>query len=126
MKSGYVLKEGKRPGTVDPKTKRRAREVSPNSPQPGGTYDGTFNEDFKHDPKAGDLDECNGRFGVTPEFPNGIYHYYVTEQFPFVPRMFKGTPDPSFQKRGPGGRGNHPQGGRGGRQAPPRGGQRFR
>src|SRR5262249_28293836 len=50
----------------------------------------------------GDLDECNGRFGVTPEFPEGIYHYYVTEEFPFVGRMWRGTPDPSFSK-GPGG-----------------------
>lgn len=24
------------------------------------------------------LDICNGRFGKTPEYPNGIYHYYFT------------------------------------------------
>lgn len=26
----------------------------------------------------GDLDECNGRFTVTPEFPNGTYAYFMT------------------------------------------------
>lgn len=25
-----------------------------------------------------DLDECGGHFGVTPEFPEGIYHYHLT------------------------------------------------
>lgn len=50
---------------------------------------------------AGDLDEANGRFGVTPEFPQGTYHYVLTENFPFIPRQFKGTPDSSFFRRGP-------------------------
>lgn len=26
-----------------------------------------------------DLDECSGHFGTTPEFPDGIYHYHLTE-----------------------------------------------
>ncbi len=26
----------------------------------------------------GDLDEHNGRFSSTPEYPNGIYCYYIT------------------------------------------------
>lgn len=25
-----------------------------------------------------DLDECSGHVGVTPEFPEGIYHYHLT------------------------------------------------
>jgi hypothetical protein len=24
-----------------------------------------------------DLDACNGKFGVTPDYPEGVYHYYV-------------------------------------------------
>ena len=24
------------------------------------------------------MDECNGIFGPTPEYPNGIYHYHMT------------------------------------------------
>ncbi len=40
---------------------------------------------------SGDLDECNGRTGVTPEFPNGIYHYYATDTYPFLQRCVKGV-----------------------------------
>ena len=40
---------------------------------------------------TGTLDECNGRFGVTPEFPQGIYHYYTTETYPFVQRCVRGN-----------------------------------
>lgn len=68
---------------------------------PGGTPDGGFTADWTYVAGAGDLDECNGRFGVTPEFPGGIYHYVLTSDFPFVPRCWKGTPDSSFNKRGP-------------------------
>lgn len=89
---------------------------TPRNGGPGGTADGTFVADYEYKAGLGDLDECNGRFGVTPEFPQGIYHYYITEQFPFIPRMWKGTGDESFQKRGP------PPGGGG----PRRGGPGFR
>lgn len=37
---------------------------------------GFFVEDYKFDSKGG-LDIHNGRFSKTPEFPNGIYAYYV-------------------------------------------------
>jgi len=88
---------------------------------PGGTYDGTFVADFEYVAGSGDLDECNGRFGITPEFPKGTYHYFVTREFPFIPRQFRGTPDPSFLRRGgpPRGRGF---GGPGGPGGPPTGG----
>lgn len=90
LTSSYRVKHGARPATAS---------------GPGGTYDGIFVEDYDYVPGSGDLDECSGRFGVTPEFPAGIYHYVLTEDFPFVPRAFRGTPDPSFAKRaGPGGR----------------------
>ena len=39
----------------------------------------------------GDLDRCNGRTGVTPEFPNGIYYYVITSTFPFVHRCLRGS-----------------------------------
>jgi len=68
---------------------------------PGGDHDGTFTADYEFVPGAGDLDECNGRFGVTPEFPAGTYHYLITRDYPFIPRLFRGTPDPSFERRGP-------------------------
>ncbi len=65
---------------------------------PGGHYDGTFIQDYEFIKDSGDLDECNGRTGVTPEYPDGTYYYVVTDAFPFVPRFFRGTPDSSFAK----------------------------
>ncbi len=51
---------------------------------------GTFTQDYEYVAGLGDLDECNGRTGVTPEFPNGIYHYYATDTFPHLQRCVKG------------------------------------
>lgn len=39
---------------------------------------GRYNEDYEWAESVGDLDQYNGRFTVTPEFPNGTYAYYVT------------------------------------------------
>ena len=51
---------------------------------------GAFTQDFEYVEGFGDLDECNGRIGVTPEFPDGIYYYMVTEDFPYFSRCLKG------------------------------------
>ena len=53
---------------------------------------GTIREDYEDAANIDDLDKCNGRMGVTPEFPEGIYHYYATDGFPFLQRCVKGTP----------------------------------
>ena len=37
---------------------------------------GFFVEDYSYT-GSGDLDSHNGRFSITPEFPNGVYAYYV-------------------------------------------------
>lgn len=66
---------------------------------PGGRYDGRFVQDFEYVKGTGDLDEFNGRNGVTPEFPKGTYYYCLTEQYPYIPRSFKGVPDDSFLRR---------------------------
>ena len=52
---------------------------------------GAFTQDYEYVEGFGDLDECNGRLGVTPEFPDGIYHYYITDTFPFGQRCVKGS-----------------------------------
>lgn len=52
---------------------------------------GAFTQDYEYVAGLGDLDECNGRTGVTPEFPNGIYHYVATDTFPHLPRCVKGS-----------------------------------
>ena len=85
LTSSYQLKQGKRPS---------------GSNSPGGAYDGSFTLDYKFVEGSGDLDECGGRYGVTPEFPAGTYYYVLTDDYPFIPRMFRGTPDPSFNIRG--------------------------
>ena len=53
---------------------------------------GTFTEDYEYTFGEGDLDRYNGRFGKTPEFPEGVYAYFTcidaTEQgnpvFPYI------------------------------------------
>ena len=66
---------------------------------PGGAYEGTFVEDYEFAQGLGDLDLCNGREGVTPEYPAGIYCYVLTATFPFIPRCYTGTPDASYTGR---------------------------
>jgi hypothetical protein len=55
LRSSYKMKSGKRP-TGDS--------------GPGGDCDGTFVQDYEFVEGSGDLDECNGREGVTPEYPD--------------------------------------------------------
>jgi hypothetical protein len=111
LRSSYRLKEGRREGRGSPR----------------GEHDGTYTADYEYIEGLGDLDECNGRVGVTPEFPDGTYHYVLTKDYPFIPRLFRGQPDPSFAKRPPGGGpdgadGGPPPGPPGGRPGPPHGG----
>jgi hypothetical protein len=68
---------------------------------------GTFKQDWEYVAGLGDLDECNGRTGVTPEFPNGTYHYYATDTYPFLQRCVKGAVTTT------GGNGGPPPGGMG-------------
>jgi hypothetical protein len=77
LRSSYRLKEGTRPTEND---------------GPGGKYDGTFTRDFEYVEALGNLDECNGRFTITPEFPQGTYAYFLTENWPVVPRKFRAEP----------------------------------
>ena len=113
LKSSYHQKKGKRPEEAN---------------GPGGSYDGRFEEDFEYSKDSGDLDEFNGRQGVTPEFPDGTYYYVISNTYPFLGRSWRGSPDPSFFKarpeggrRGPGGRRpGPPPGGRPPGDRPPR------
>ena len=40
--------------------------------------EGFFVQDYSFSRASGDLDEYNGRFCITPEFPNGTYAYFMT------------------------------------------------
>ena len=44
--------------------------------RPSSFSPGFFVEDYQYT-NSGDLDENNGRFGKTPEFPNGVYAYFA-------------------------------------------------
>ena len=56
--------------------------------RPDGFDSGFFVEDYQYN-NSGDLDEHNGRYGKTKDFPDGIYAYYATidaggiPQFPY-------------------------------------------
>jgi len=48
-------------------------------PAVSSTYPlGRYIEDYAYTAGSGDLDQFNGRFCPTPDFPNGVYAYYVT------------------------------------------------
>jgi len=51
---------------------------------------GAFGSDWSYTEGLGDLDDCNGREGVTPEFPDGIYYYMATDTYPYFGRCLKG------------------------------------
>ena len=87
LSSSYQLRSGERPGDGDS--------------APCGPHTGVYSADYEYVEGLGDLDECNGREGVTPEFPEGTYYYVITNEFPGVPRCFVGTPSNDF-KIGPG------------------------
>jgi hypothetical protein len=55
---------------------------------------GTFTQDWEYVAGLGHLDQCNGRTGVTPEFPAGTYAYYITSTYPYIQRCHKGTVPP--------------------------------
>ena len=76
-RSGFRLKAGSRPTGKG---------------NPGGAYDGTYRDDYEFVDGLGDLDECNGMT------VNGVYGYYMIDEFPYVLSCFRGTPDPSFFK----------------------------
>ena len=85
MKTSYRLK-------LEPNSGRPATSLIPM---------GAFMQDYEYVKGLGDLDECNGRFDVTPEFPNGIYHYYATDGYPYVQRCVNGMPSSDAGRIGP-------------------------
>ena len=58
--------------------------------RPTGFVDGYFIEDYRFD-NSGDLDIHNGRFGKTPEFPNGIYAYFTTVGISTITNRIEGV-----------------------------------
>ncbi|MDA7501782.1 YHYH protein [Chitinophagales bacterium] len=75
IKSGYQLRDMTERTTIN-------GVASDIGPAVGGTYFlGYFREDYEfisHEGEEEFLDEHNGRFAVTPEYPEGTYAYYAT------------------------------------------------
>ena len=72
-KSGWQLKSGIRP-----------------SGGPPGVYDGSYNEDYEYLGGENRLDQCNG--GEM----QGNYAYFITDNYPFVPRCLYGEISSDF------------------------------
>ena len=83
MTPSYRLKSGTRPGD--------------GTTAPCDSYNGVYSNDYEYIANLGTLDEANGRTGVTPEYPSGTYYYVITDDFPSIPRYFKGTPSNDFK-----------------------------
>ena len=77
LRSSYRLRSGRRSGGRQGPVRRRLRRG------------------LRIRPGLGDLDECNGRAGPTPEYPDGTYYYVLTDDFPFVPRSCAAPPTPA-------------------------------
>ena len=104
MRSGWRLKAGERPSGSGP----------------GGRYDGAFVQDWEYRAGAGDLDESNARFSVTPEYPNGTYAYLPHGGISLRPAVLHRHPGPEL-RQGSGNGARHaaprrPDGGQGARR----------
>jgi len=76
--SSYQLKPGDRPDGQG---------------SPGGSFDGTFVADYEYVPGRGDLDECNRMTR------NGVNGYFIINEYPWILKCFRGTPDVTFLRR---------------------------
>ena len=106
---GYAGANG--PGAIKSmRSSFRARSISTRTTRPDGTaltaaqYGpavsaarplGYYIEDFEYVAGRGDLDEHNGRFCVTPEYPLGTYAYFVTINA-FYEGAYPYTPGPTY------------------------------
>lgn len=61
---------------------------------PGGSYDGTYEQDWEYVRGAGNLDECNGAT------VNGEYVYFATDAYPYFQRCHFGEVSDDFVQRG--------------------------
>lgn len=97
---GYTSPSG---GSVREMVSGYTKQISQGRPNPISSSgekiypDGFFVEDYQFN-NSGDLDEHNGRFCVTPEFPNGTYAYFATisNGLPESSGVFQNYKKPSF------------------------------
>lgn len=87
---------------VGPMFTQMVQIAGPGQPQIQAVL-GAYLEDFEYVAGLGDLDQYNGRFCKTPEYPNGIYCYFATideNNKPVYPYLigdyYNGTPQASL------------------------------
>ena len=72
---------------------------------------GAYKEDYEYNAGSGDLDDHNGRWCITPEYPQGTYAYFTTEDtdgysaYPFFigPTYYGVVDQANINTGGPGG-----------------------
>ena len=76
MRSSYRLRAMKQRTSWPDDTRLTPGQSGPDL---GGRYPaGAFAEDYEYAARSGDLDEFNGRFAKTPEYPDGTYAYFLS------------------------------------------------
>jgi hypothetical protein len=76
MKSSYELRKMVNRDTLP---SGHVVPVDSDGPAVSGTYFlGYYTEDYEYVSGLGDLDSHNGRYCITPDYPNGTYAYFVT------------------------------------------------
>jgi hypothetical protein len=103
---GYKIATEKNSGIAEMKSSYRVK-TAPDAGRPDINLFpmGSFTQDWEYVEDSGDLDRCNGRFDITPEFPDGIYHYYITDSYPFIQRCASGKAAAALPGVPPGGAG---------------------
>lgn len=74
LPDGTVLSSSLYGPAIDPS----AINLDPGDQSPVGAPLGAYMEDYEYVPDPGDLDEHNGRFCKTREYPDGTYAYFTT------------------------------------------------
>lgn len=66
------------PSLYGPPIDTNTTSLDPLNNNPVAAPLGAYMEDYEYVPGLGDLDEHNGRFCITKEYPDGIYAYFTT------------------------------------------------
>ncbi len=107
MRPSYRLRNITERTTLADGTKLTAAQYGPGLAQQAL---GSYAEDYEYVAGLGDLDEHNGRFCITPEYPEGTYAYFATiddngvSTYPYVigPTYYGVVATENFPVRGPG------------------------
>lgn len=100
LRTSFKLKKQKRvtPDNTTNETKNLGTASSADTPSTEKQKAKPIIE-YEYIEKLGDLDDYNGRYGVTSEYPNGTYYYVISNSYPFIPLALREEPDKTFRPR---------------------------